>query len=106
MSYRYMRVIVLFDLPVQTSEDRRNYRHFRNAITNMGFAIMQKSVYTRIALNKSHVRHLKAHIRKHKPPRGLVQVLLVTEKQFADMEWIVGESTSNVIDTDESVVVI
>ena len=29
MSYRFMRVLVMFDLPTETSENRRNYTKFR-----------------------------------------------------------------------------
>ena len=29
MSYRYMRILVMFDLPVETEIERRNYRMFR-----------------------------------------------------------------------------
>lgn len=29
MSYRFMRILVMFDLPTETSEERRDYRKFR-----------------------------------------------------------------------------
>ena len=29
MNYRYMRVIVFFDLPTETAEDKKEYRDFR-----------------------------------------------------------------------------
>lgn len=37
MSYRFMRVLVFFDLPVQTSEDMKNYRLFRKTLLKNGF---------------------------------------------------------------------
>lgn len=43
-------------------------------------------------------------MRSHKPEDGLVQVLRVTEKQFARMEYIVGEATNGVLDTPERIV--
>lgn len=48
-----MRVIVFFDLPVESSEDRRNYSHFRNYLLSEGFVMMQKSVYSKVTLNGS-----------------------------------------------------
>ncbi len=48
MSYRFMRVLVFFDLPVQTSEDMKNYRLFRKKILKNGFFMMQESVYCRM----------------------------------------------------------
>ena len=45
MSYRYMRVIVFFDLPVDTLEHKRAYRKFRKFLIEKGFLMMQESVY-------------------------------------------------------------
>ena len=42
MSYRYMRVIVMFDLPVATASDRREYTHFRKYLIKNGFLMMQE----------------------------------------------------------------
>ena len=43
-------------------------------------------------------------LKKNKPPKGLVQVMKVTEKQFAKMEYIVGEEQNEVIDSDERII--
>ena len=43
-------------------------------------------------------------VRQNKPPEGLVLMLVVTEKQFARMEFVVGESHSEIIDSDERTV--
>ena len=39
MSYRYMRIIVMFDLPVVTASDRRAYTQFRKYLIKNGFLI-------------------------------------------------------------------
>ena len=41
-----------------------------------------------------------------RPPKGLVQILSVTEKQFSKMEFIVGENNTEVIDSDERVLIL
>ena len=41
------------------------------------------------------------NIRQNKPPEGLVQMLVVTEKQFARMEFVVGESHTEIVNSDE-----
>ena len=51
MSYRFMRILVMFDLPTETSEDRRNYRKFRKNLIKNGFIMMQESVYVRLAIS-------------------------------------------------------
>lgn len=53
MSYRFMRVIVFFDLPTQTSEDLQNYRKFRKVLLVNGFYMLQESVYCRMVHNQS-----------------------------------------------------
>ena len=42
MSYRFMRVLVMFDLPTETSENRRNYTKFRKYLIKSGFMMMQQ----------------------------------------------------------------
>jgi CRISPR-associated protein Cas2 len=46
------------------------------------------------------------NVKKNKPPEGLVQVLKVTEKQYGKMEYIVGSSESEILNTDERLVVL
>ena len=62
---------------------------------------MQESVYCKLALNMSAANAIMESVRRHKPPSGLVQMLVITEKQYARMEFVVGESHTEIIDSDE-----
>ena len=42
----------------------------------------------------------------NKPEDGLVQMLVITEKQFSKMEYVVGEKQTTVLDSDERIVVL
>lgn len=106
MSYRFMRTLVLFDLPTDTQEDKKHYRHFRKLLIQNGFFMLQQSVYTRMLITPSAQQSVINTIRKNKPPSGIVQVLCVTEKQFATMECIVGEYKTDIIDSDERVIIL
>jgi len=101
MNYRFMRLIVFFDLPTENAKDRREYTRFRKYLLQSGFMMMQESVYCKLALNQTSVDMILSGVRKHKPPAGLVQALTVTEKQFSRMEYIVGTHESDMIDSDE-----
>lgn len=101
-----MRIVVFFDLPTHTGENRKNYRKFRKLLLTNGFYMMQESVYCRMVHNQSVEQNVIAALRRNKPPEGLVQVLSVTEKQFAKMEYIVGTHKSEVLDSDERVVIL
>ena len=101
-----MRIIVFFDLPMLTDKDKRQYRKFRKDLIKNGFVMMQESVYTRMVLNQSVQNSVISLLKKNKPENGLVQALVVTEKQFTNIENICGKIVSDIIDTDERVIVL
>lgn len=101
-----MRVIVMFDLPTETSMDRRHYRWFRKFLINEGFIMLQESVYTKVCLNMHSVDKVELNIKKNRPPKGIVQVISVTEKQFASMKLIVGEVDTVNIQSDDRMIVL
>ena len=101
-----MRIMVLFDLPVLTEKQRRDYREFRKYLLKAGFFMMQESVYCKLVQNAGVADVVQESIRKNKPGEGLVQILRVTEIQFAKMEYVVGENKSLVLDTDERLVIL
>lgn len=101
-----MRVVVFFDLPTVTAEDKREYRTFRKFLVKKGFLMIQESVYAKIALNQTMAANIEKSVRDNKPKYGLVQMLTVTEKQFSKMEYVVGEKQSNIIDSDERLVIV
>ena len=105
MSYRFMRVIVFFDLPTLTSENRREYVRFRKFLIKNGFLMMQESVYTKMALNQTAATSIVENVRKNKPLEGIVQMMTITEKQYNRMEYVCGEFSSDVLCTDERLVV-
>ena len=101
-----MRVLVFFDLPVLTEKNRKDYRDFRRFLIKSGFLMMQESVYCKLAQNGAAADAIAENVKKNKPNAGSVQLLKVTEKQYAKMEYIVGGSTTNVLDSDERLVII
>lgn len=106
MSYRYMRIIVMFDLPVETTKNRKDYASFRKFLIKNGFLMMQESIYCKLAQNATAADNIVENVRKNKPAEGLVQVLKITEKQFSKIEYIVGEAQKQVLDTDERMVIL
>ncbi len=101
-----MRIIIMFDLPVGTAAERREYSRFRKFLIKNGFLMMQESVYCKLVQNSSMGDAVVENVQKNKPETGLVQLLKVTEKQYSKMIYIVGESKSDVLDTDERIVIL
>ena len=101
-----MRILIMFDLPTLTSEDRKEYRNFRKYLITSGFLMLQESVYSKLVLNTTSATIIMEHVRKHKPLCGSLFMLTVTEKQFSKMEIVVGDKQSEVIDSTERVLMI
>ncbi len=88
---RFMRLLVLFDLPTLTKADKRAYVVFRRFLIQDGYDMIQWSVYGRIVNGfddmQIHLKRLSANL----PPDGSVRALTVSEKQFAQMRLLVGQ---------------
>jgi len=89
--FRIMRLIIMFDLPTETSMDRRNYRKFKKYLIKNGFSMIQYSIYSKIVINHSVLNYQKIKLKQNAPPKGYVETLIVTERQYVNMETIVGE---------------
>jgi CRISPR-associated protein Cas2 len=89
-AYRAMWLIAMFDLPVETKENRRSYTRFRSALLKDGFMMLQFSVYARYIPSEEaadvHRRTVKSAI----PPLGQVRLIAITDHQFAKMEVFYG----------------
>ena len=103
---RVMRTIVFFDLPNIYAKDKRNYLLFRKFLLSEGFIMLQESVYSKITLNSQQCQFLIDRIRRKSPKKGIIQVLTITEKQYAQIEYIIGESNSKIIDTEDRLVIL
>lgn len=92
-SYKIMRLMVIFDMPVQTDDQRREYRKFRDFIMDDGFGMLQYSVYVRYCPNDCDATKHIDRITKKKPKYGNIRIIKITENQFASMIMIAGEKS-------------
>lgn len=85
-----MRLLVFFDLPTVTREDKRAYTLFRRFLLQDGYDMIQWSVYGRVVNGfddmETHAKRLSSNL----PAEGSVRCLQVSEKQFAQMKLLVG----------------
>ena len=68
--------------------------------------MVQESVYTKLIQNGTMADLVVENLRKNRPPEGLVQVLRITEKQYAKMLFITGERKKDVLESDERLVLL
>ena len=106
MNNKFMRLLLFFDLPMETSKNRKEYARFHKFLIKNGFIMMQESVYCKLMTTPSVENSVKNMIQMNKPSKGVVQTLVVTEKQFVKMEYVVGENKSDIIDNEDRVIIL
>lgn len=105
-SLRVMRLILFFDLPVVSDRDKRAYTHFLKALKRQGFYMLQYSVYIKLNMDQRAAESSVKQVKEILPKDGYIAVLMVTEKQFASIQYLLGEPDSDVIADDERLVII
>ena len=85
-----MRMLVFFDLPVQTKKQRREATAFRNFLIKDGYHMLQYSVYARVCNGNDAVAKHRARLTGQLPANGAVRLLVVTEKQYQSIEILLG----------------
>ena len=88
---KFMRVIVFFDLPVTTKDERRIATRFRKSLIDDGYYMVQFSVYARLCGGVDSANDIVNRLKRHAPKNGSIRCMTVTEKQYAQMKVIIGE---------------
>lgn len=101
-----MRLMVMFDLPTETSKQRKQYRQFRKKLINEGFIMIQYSVYVRVCTTKSAAEFLEKRIKDFLPDEGIIQSLVLTEKQYSDMHFLRGKIIEEVRNSSKRTVIL
>ncbi len=91
-----MRLLIMFDLPVETSKQRKAYRRFRKDLINQGFTMIQYSVYVRVCVNRKSAEFIEKKVSTFLPESGVIQSLMLTEKQYNDMHFLLGKEKDDV----------
>lgn len=94
MKYEVMRVLCMFDLPVETGDERKEYRVFRKNLIREGFVMLQYSVYMRTCPNRDYAKGIEKKISKFLPSSGNIRLITITEKQYEDMKFLVGSKNA------------
>lgn len=81
-----MWLFVFFDLPVKTAEERKKYSRFRKTLLQLGFSMIQYSVYIRFCDDERRSQKFRKIVKNAVPDDGEVRLLAITDKQFGKME--------------------
>jgi len=86
-----MWTIVLFDLPTDSAEARKQYTLFRKFLLKDGFTMMQYSVYMRHHASEENAQAHIQRIKQHLPAEGEIRIIKITDKQFGRIEVFYGK---------------
>ena len=85
-----MWILVFFDLPTESKKEKKAYMDFRKMLMKDGFTMFQFSIYVRhcasIENAEVHMKRVQANL----PQRGMVGMLCITDKQFANIRLFFG----------------
>jgi CRISPR-associated protein Cas2 len=100
--YRVMWVLVMFDLPVGTKEEKKAASDFRMDLLDAGFEMAQFSVYVRRCAAHTQTSKYIGLVQAALPKGGKVQLLEFTDKQYGRiLTYKSGKKLKNKIDTNQ-----
>lgn len=94
-------LMVMFDLPTVTKEEKREYTRFRKYLLAEGFVQLQFSVYAKFCASRENSQKYNRVIKEVVPPEGYVRLLCVTDKQFGDMVSLYGKKIEEIEEKPE-----
>jgi CRISPR-associated protein Cas2 len=95
-------MITIFDLPVSTKAERKRATGFRNGLLDLGFEMVQFSVYMKHCAGKEQAESIQQKVRSAVPEFGNVKILTITDKQYGNIVHL-GRHFKSPINTDQLV---
>ena len=85
-----MRVL-MFLRPTNKYGTKGEYTSFRKLLTTSGFALLQPEVFLAVVPTRRTAQQLITRMSETAPSTGCVCALVLTERQYATMHYLVGE---------------
>jgi CRISPR-associated protein Cas2 len=80
--FRVGWIMVMFDLPVVEETERKKASKFRNDLLDLGFYMLQESVYLRSCVTQEKQKQFLNKVRNCAPTRGSITAFFLTNKQW------------------------
>ncbi|WP_419176460.1 CRISPR-associated endonuclease Cas2 [Desulfosediminicola sp.] len=91
-----MWIVVMFDLPTTSKEERSQYSRFRKGLLANGYLMMQYSIYIRHCSSDENATVHINRVKHNLPPDGEVRIIKITDKQFGKIEVFFGKKRKKV----------
>lgn len=97
--------LVLFDLPVETQQQRREASRFRKLLLDSGYSMVQFSVYGKYSPTIRSNQSIEKFLRQNIPRDGEVTILHLTDSQWATANRFSGGRAAPRVDPPEQLVI-
>lgn len=85
-------ILAMFDLPVISEKERKVATRFRKDLLDLGFFMIQFSVYARPCVNFEQIQKHTQIVRKIIPEAGNVKLLFITDEQWLKSVTVIGSN--------------
>lgn len=89
-------MLVMYDLPMINSKEKKEADSFRKYLKRTGFSKIQKSVYVKLLRNYTNSEAEISKMKSRLPDTGVVNTLILRVEDFCKMQNLLG----NAFDTD------
>ena len=93
--YKQVRVLILYDLPMEELENVKEYNKFRKNLLKLGCYLVQFSVYAKVIKNEIYYNSFISKVKEFLPSKGEVRIIKITEKQYEDMIFLSGSKNNH-----------
>ncbi|MBR6162949.1 CRISPR-associated endonuclease Cas2 [bacterium] len=76
-------LFVCFDLPVEDKEERRLAANFRKDLLNLGYFMLQNSIYVRSCVTYEKTDKFIKNLKDIAPATGSINIFFLTDKQWS-----------------------
>ena len=83
-------ILAMFDLPVTTTEERKEATRFRKDLLDSGYLMIQFSVYARPCVTHEQMEGQVSAIKPRIPPAGNVRLMFMTDEQWKKSFTVIG----------------
>lgn len=83
-------IVVMFDLPVMTDQERKQASRFRKDLLDEGYLMIQFSIYARPCVTYEEMDTHINRVQKTVPEAGNVRLMFITDQQWGKSVTIIG----------------
>lgn len=85
------KLLIMYDFPHKTKQQRRNAGNFRRKLIQLGFNMLQYSIYLRVIATQTEKENLIFKVKQITPKQGTVRIISLTESEYAKMKMLSGD---------------